>query len=238
ALASKGLRVLMLEKEIKFKDRVRGEYIVPWGVAEAKTLGIETALLQSCATEVPWLDMGFGPRNLVETTPQRLPGVAFFHPEMQETLLANAQSAGAQVRRGVSVTSVEAGSNPSIVVASNGHEERISARLVVIADGRGSVARKWAGFSVATDPHPFYFSGVLLEGVPDRRDMGKFVFNPEFGLVAGLVPQSKNRFRAYLGYPADAKFSLNGIDKLSTFFAESRKVGPMFADTYTQAKSL
>src|SRR5262249_35796017 len=127
---------------------------------------------------------------------------------------------------------------PSIVVASNGHEERISARLVVIADGRGSVARKWAGFSVATDPHPFYFSGVLLEGVPDRRGMGKFVFNPKFGLVAGLVPQSKNRFRAYLGYPADAKFSLNGIDKLSTFFAESRKVGPMFADTYTQAKSL
>src|SRR5215467_7299866 len=77
ALASKGMRVLVLERETKFKDRVRGEYIVTWGVAEARELGIETALLQSCGTAVPWIDMGFGPRNLLETTPQQLPGVSF-----------------------------------------------------------------------------------------------------------------------------------------------------------------
>jgi menaquinone-9 beta-reductase len=238
ALASKGMRVLVLERETKFKDRVRGEYIVTWGVAEARELGIETALLQSCGTAVPWIDMGFGPRNLLETTPQQLPGVSFFHPDMQETLLGIAEHAGAEVRRGVTVTAVEAGGSPSVSAGTNGNQERISARLVVIADGRGSVARRWAGFSVATDPHPFHFAGVLLEDVPDRQDMAKFVFNPELGLVAGLVPQCKNRFRAYLGYPAEAKFSLNGNDKLSAFFAESRKVGPLFAETFAKARSL
>ena len=91
ALARNGLRVLILEKETQFKDRVRGEYLVTWGVAEAKELGIEAALLRSSATQIPWIDMGFGPRNLLETTPQQLPGVSFFHPEMQETLLGEAQ---------------------------------------------------------------------------------------------------------------------------------------------------
>jgi 2-polyprenyl-6-methoxyphenol hydroxylase-like FAD-dependent oxidoreductase len=200
SMASKGVRVLVLEKELQFKDRVRGEYIATWGVAEAQELGIKNALLKSCAIEIPFVEMGFGPRNLLETTSQRLPGISFFHPEMQETVLAEAQRAGAEVRRGVSVTDVQTGPHPSVVAGSNGREEKISARLIVIADGRGSIARKWAAFSLKNDAHPFHFAGVLLEGVSGRRDMCTFVFNPELGLVGGIVPESKDRCRAYLGY--------------------------------------
>jgi 2-polyprenyl-6-methoxyphenol hydroxylase-like FAD-dependent oxidoreductase len=238
SMASKGLNVLVLERELQFKDRVRGEYIVTWGVAEAQELGLRSALLESCATEIPFIEMGFGLRNLPETTAQRLPGVSFFHPEMQETLLGQAQRAGAEVRRGVSVTNVEPGPNPSVTASRNGREEKISARLVVIADGRGSVARKWAGFSTKTDPHPFYFAGVLLEGLSGRRDVANFVFNPELGLVGGTVPESKDRCRAYLGYPKDGSFTLQGSEKLETFLAETKKVGPMFADCYARAKAL
>src|SRR5579862_532294 len=147
AMAKRGARVIILEKETKFRDRVRGEYLVPWGAAEARELGIHDALVKSCATEVPIVDMGFGPRRLVDTTPQQLASVTFHHPEMQETLLAAAENAGAEVRRGVTAIGIETGSSPA-VIASNGAEEKISARLVVVADGRGSTARKWAGFSV------------------------------------------------------------------------------------------
>jgi len=38
-LAENGERVLVVERETQFKDRVRGEYICPWGVAEAQKLG-------------------------------------------------------------------------------------------------------------------------------------------------------------------------------------------------------
>src|SRR5262249_41739702 len=238
SMARKGVRVLILEREARFKDRVRGEYIVPWGAAEAKALGIDGALMGSCATAIPFIDMGFGPRNLLETTPQQLGGISFFHPNMQETLLADAERAGAEVRRGVSVTAVNAGANPSVVASDNCNEERIFARLIVVADGRGSMARKWAGFSTKTDAHPFQFSGVLLTGGSPRQDLGLFVFNPELGLVGGLVPQSDGRFRGYLGYPTSADFSLTGGEMLGTFFNESRKVGPMFADCYAQAKSI
>ena len=37
SLAEAGLRVEILERELKFVSRVRGEWIAPWGVAEAKT---------------------------------------------------------------------------------------------------------------------------------------------------------------------------------------------------------
>jgi len=35
ALAEAGIRVLVLERETAFKDRVRGEAMLGWGVAEA-----------------------------------------------------------------------------------------------------------------------------------------------------------------------------------------------------------
>jgi menaquinone-9 beta-reductase len=138
AMARQGARVLILEKEKQCRDRVRGEGLLPWGVAEAKELGIAGALLKSYAKELPWIDMGFGPRNLVETTPQKVPSLSFFHPAMQEALLAEGERVGAQVRRGVTAQAVEAGANRAAVVARNGKEERIAARLVVAADGRGS----------------------------------------------------------------------------------------------------
>lgn len=237
AMAKRGARVLILEKETKFRDRVRGEYLVPWGAAEARELGLHDALVKTCATEVPIVDMGFGPRPLIETTPQRLASLTFHHPEMQETVLAAAENAGAEVRRGVTAIGIETGASPA-VITSNGAEEKIPARLVVVADGRGSAARKWAGFSVKTDMYPFHFAGVLLEGASIASDYSWFVFNPEFGLVGGIVPQSKNRCRAYLGYPADGGFTLQGADKLERFLAESRRVGTMFADCYSQAKSI
>jgi menaquinone-9 beta-reductase len=237
AMAKRGARVLILEKETKFRDRVRGEYLVPWGAAEARELGLRDSLLQTCATEIPTVDMGFGPRPLATTTPQQLTSISFHHPEMQEALLAQAENAGAEVRRGVTATNVEAGSNPA-VFATNGRKEKIHARLVVIADGRGSVARKWAGFSVKTDMYPYQFAGVLLEGAAVPMGLALFVFNPEFGLVAGTVPQSKNRCRTYLGYPSNGTFSLESAGRLDKFLAESRRVGPMFTDIFDNAKSI
>ena len=40
SLAGSGHSVMLLEKSTVHVDRVRGEFIVPWGVAEAKALGI------------------------------------------------------------------------------------------------------------------------------------------------------------------------------------------------------
>jgi 2-polyprenyl-6-methoxyphenol hydroxylase-like FAD-dependent oxidoreductase len=142
SMAKHGARVLVLERENQFRDRVRGEALPPWGVAEAKELDIADVLLRTCAKEVPWVEMGFVPRNLVETTPQHAPFFTFSHPEMQEALLAEAARAGAQVRRGVTVEAIEPDPNNPVVVARDKSTERIAARFVVAADGRASGVRK------------------------------------------------------------------------------------------------
>ena len=241
-MARAGARVLVLEKETKFRDRVRGEGLVPWGVTEARKLGIIDLLMKSCAKEVPWVEMGFGPRNLVETTLQKEPLLSYCHPEMQEVLLADAERSGAQVRRGVTVENVEprtsGAAHPTITVR-NGTTERITARLVVGVDGRGSAVRKWAGFAVEKKPLGFQFAGVQLTGVRWRDDLAPFIFNPELGMAVAMVPQTKGRWRSYLGYPtAGSGAGLQGENKLKTFVAESARAVPLMAEAYASVESI
>ena len=238
AMAERGAKVLVLEQERRFRDRVRGEYVCPWGVAEAKELGIFETLRRNCACELPWADLGFGPRNLPETPPQQLPGLSFSHAEMQEALLAAAEAVGAEVRRGVTVERIETGQQPVVVAAAEGHAERIAARLIVAADGRGSQARKWGGFTLEKNAQPFLFAGVLLTDVWAREDMGVFIFNSDLGTIGVVIPQGKARYRAYLGYPATADYRLQGSEKLGLFFSESAKVAPVFAKLHAAAKSI
>src|SRR5712692_9122512 len=146
AMAEHGARVLILEREKHFKDRVRGEGMFPWGVAETQALGLYELLRTTCAHESPrfglYLGPEFGePRDLPTTTPQQLPAFTFSHPAMQEVLLQAAAAAGAEVRRGASVRDVKPGGMPTVVVEQEGRGEDIPARLIVGADGRGSVVR-------------------------------------------------------------------------------------------------
>jgi flavin-dependent dehydrogenase len=55
AMAERGAKVLVLERETQFKDRVRGEFLVPWGAAEARELGIRDLLKDFCAREVSFI---------------------------------------------------------------------------------------------------------------------------------------------------------------------------------------
>lgn len=238
SMARRGAKVLVVEKELQFRDRVRGEGLAPWGVAEARQLGIADLLLKTCAKAVPWVEMGFGPRNLIETTPQKEPFFTYCHPEMQEALLAEAEEAGAQVRRGVTVEALEPATNNSKVITRNAKEERISARLVIGVDGRGSAVRKWAGFTTQKGPQPFQFAGVLLTGVSGRDDMVTAIFNSDLGMIVGLFPESNKRCRAYLGYPTGSGLALQGTDKLGTFLAESKRCAPPVAEAYAEVKSV
>jgi len=236
AMAERGARVLVLEREKRFKDRVRGEAIVSWGVAEANELGICGLLKEKCAYDVPYVEAGSGLRDLRKTTLQRLPLLSFPHQVMQETLLAAAENAGAEVRRGVSVEQIECGAEPAVVVNEGGYE-RIPARLVVAADGRGSAARKWTGFPVCEQSNGYYVAGVLLTNVHTSAEIMHAVFNPELGTWTGLIPQAGDQFRAYFVYPKTMGYRLQGESMLSLFIRESAKGYAPIADYCADAKS-
>ncbi len=203
AMARNGRNVLVLESETKFRDRVRGEQLTTWGTAEARELGIFDLLLSTCAHELPWWNIYVGGvqvqhRNMAETTPQQLPNLTFFHPEMQETLLREAESVGAEVRRGARVRGVEPGERPAVLVEDDGRQERIECRLVVGADGRSSMVRKWGGFEVQGDADLLQIGGIMMEDSPLADDAAHFFMNPPQGMASPIFPQGGKRARLYL----------------------------------------
>jgi 2-polyprenyl-6-methoxyphenol hydroxylase-like FAD-dependent oxidoreductase len=237
AMAERGAKVLMLERETKFKDRVRGEAIVSWGMAEANELGISNVLKEKCGHDVPFVEAGTGLRDLRATTLQKLPLLSFPHQAMQEALLAAAEDAGAEVRRGVTVEQIECGAEPAVVVGGNGRE-RISARLVIAADGRGSAARKWAGFQLCEQNNDYYMAGVLLTNVHAPADTMYALFNPALGMWAALIPQAGGQSRAYFVYPKTTGYRLQGESVLPQFVSESAKAYPPIADYCADAKCI
>jgi 2-polyprenyl-6-methoxyphenol hydroxylase-like FAD-dependent oxidoreductase len=103
-------------------------------------------------------------RDVAATTPQELPTISFYHPEMQRAVLEAAEEAGAEVRTGVRATSISNGHAPAVTVARNGGSaETVSARLVVGADGRNSPLRRWAQFDEHKERDRLYIAGVLLD---------------------------------------------------------------------------
>jgi 2-polyprenyl-6-methoxyphenol hydroxylase-like FAD-dependent oxidoreductase len=237
AMAERGARVLVLEREERFKDRVRGEAVVSWGVAEANELGICGLLKEKCGHDVPYVEAGSGLRDLRTTTLQQLSLLSFPHQVMQETLLAAAENAGAEVRRGVRVEQIESGTEPTVLVDGRGHE-RISARLVVAADGRGSAARKWTGFPICEHSNGYYMAGVLLTNVHMPTEIFYAVFNPELGTWTGLIPQADDQFRAYFVYPKTTGYRLQGESMLSLFVREAAKAYAPIAECCADAKSI
>ena len=237
SMAERGASVLVLEKEPMFKDRVRGEMLAPWGAAEARELGLLDLLKEHCAHEVPFVEMGTGPRNLATTTRQLLPGVTFAHQEMQETILQAAETAGAEIRRGITVERIEKG-HPARVHVQGATSGAINARLVVAADGRGSPSRRQAGFTVEDGPLDYFFAGVLLTGVSTAEDLVYFIFNAELGTVVGFIPIGQNRFRTYFGYPKSAGFRLQGEQMVGQFLAETTRAFAGGAQLFQRARAI
>jgi len=241
SIAKRGARVLLLERERQFKDRVRGECVFPWGVAEAIQLDVLELLRDRCAHELPWMDFYSGDvltvhRPVAATTPQQLPCITFYHPTMQELLIGAAVSAGACVRRGVSVKEVRPGNPATVIVGDNRHDQEIRARLVIGADGRSSCARSSAGFQLRRDPEDLLVAGVLLEDIGAPEDTGQIVFNYNFGELAILLPQGEGRARTYFCFHAGAQHRYHGTADFPRYLDSFKRAG-MNPEFYDGAKA-
>lgn len=234
AMAEGGAKVLVLEREVEFRDRVRGEAIMPWGTAEAVRLGIYDALIASGGHSLRYWDNHQSPdrtsrRDLNDTTTPKTSVTTFYHPEAQDCLIAAAQEAGAEVRRGARVTGIEMGDGPAVSPAvfteQGGRQEVIQSRLVVGADGSDSMVRQWAGFETQRDPGRNLIAGVLFDGISASDEASHVWLNPDLGQWILLFPQGKGRARAYVCYPDIAGFRLTGQKDIPRFIEEAEKGG-------------
>jgi menaquinone-9 beta-reductase len=225
AVAKTGARALIVEREAQFRDRVRGEGILPWGVDEARKLGIYQPLLEECAHATRWWTEPVGNRDLVETTPSRLGCLNFYHPEMQQQLLDLATAAGAELLRPAEVTGVTPGNPPTITLRANGVEQRVTARLVVGADGRNSRVRGWAAFPLRRDPDCITVTGVLYRDLALPDNAVQFVLNPDLQRLSIIFPVGKQRFRAYVAFRHGTRPPLSGAKDRARFVELSVATG-------------
>jgi menaquinone-9 beta-reductase len=240
ALAKAGAHVLIVEREAQFRDRVRGEGMLPWGAAEARELGIHQPLLDACAIESRWMTTPDDNRDLITTTPSGLGCLNFYHPEMQQSLLDMAVATGVELWRPAEAAAVVPGETPTVAVRRDGRERRVTARLVVGADGRNSRVRSWAGFSTKRDPVCLTACGVLYRNLAIPEDAVQIVVNPPIQRLSIIFPLGGGRFRAYVVVRHGSRPPLSGAKDFdafvecsvetgapATWFAGSTAVGPL-----------
>src|SRR5690349_14785867 len=105
ALARDGLQVHVLEQTVEYEDRVRGESMLPWGVAEARQLGAEQTLLDAGAHVAPvWVNYHLPDQRDEIPISLLVPGVGgsmnLRHPDACRAMEQSARAAGAHVHRG------------------------------------------------------------------------------------------------------------------------------------------
>ena len=169
-LARAGLGVLVLEKEPRFRDRVRGETTWPYGVADGLAMGLGELFARAGTIEIPETQR-YEHQRVTKTytwstdSVDGLSEIGFLHPRMQEAAFTWAAAQGATMLRPAKATGFSRNGSPCVTVAQDGAEVEYRARLVVGADGKHSLVRRWTGGESLADAEHHRFGGVLVTGV-------------------------------------------------------------------------
>jgi 2-polyprenyl-6-methoxyphenol hydroxylase-like FAD-dependent oxidoreductase len=84
----------------------------------------------------------------------------------------------------------------------DGAEHTATCRIIVGADGRGSLVRRAAGIELHKDPQHHFFGGMLIENA-DKFPDDTQVIGAEKDVHYLAFPQGHGRIRLYLGFPSD-----------------------------------
>ena len=81
---------------------------------------------------------GYGATGLSKVNAATRTAIYVLSPRNEEILASAAQAAGVEYRSGITVSGLETGEPATVLFDDGRATERVSARLVVGADGRGS----------------------------------------------------------------------------------------------------
>ena len=162
-LARAGLDVALVERAQDFGDRVRGEALAPWGVVEARRLGLLDALLDRAeAHPLPlwssYADNALRWISLPDQDPHGEAILSFRHQRAQNALWDLAQCSGVAAYRPAHLDSIGR-RNGDTTVRIDG--TLLHARLVIGADGRSSRTRRALGRRCVADEPTHTVSGLL-----------------------------------------------------------------------------
>jgi 2-polyprenyl-6-methoxyphenol hydroxylase-like FAD-dependent oxidoreductase len=245
ALARSGLSVTLLEKSTVHVDRVRGEFIVPWGVAEAQGLGLLDILEKAggnyTVRSIPY-GKGLSPeqaRTFAIPMDRMAAGARgalnLGHPRICNVLNEAAVAAGATLLRGVNRIQVTAGLPPKIEFECGGVNHHLQPKIVVGADGRGSAVARQAGLERQADPIHHFLSGLLVDGAEqwpvDEQSIG---VDGDLGFY--VLPQGGGRVRLYAAHGLGHSNRFAGDGAVERFLAAFNLSSLPCGDALTRAR--
>jgi 2-polyprenyl-6-methoxyphenol hydroxylase-like FAD-dependent oxidoreductase len=252
-LARSGLGVLVVEKEAAFRDRIRGEGTWPWGVAEARAAGLGQLLAQVGVGLFALARYEDGQPVEIEWTVDRVdgvPGIGFSHHQLQEAAFTWAAAQGATMLRPAKALAFSHNGRPALSIAHEGHVREYSARLVIGADGKQSMARRWTGGQSLADPEHHRMGGVALTGASIDRETDNYSWDA--GEAVNWFAAGPTLTRLYLIMSA-SRLRQTGVDRsfaaLLTYaaaqmpagaLAQAQQAGPIgyFASSDTWASQI
>ena len=204
-LARGGLEVLLLERQRGYRDRVRGEYMAPWGVLEARALALETVIRGPHAVDarysVPYDELqapsaAEAAKGDASTIFADVRGpLCASHPEACQALTDEASKPGREAGVWCHRNAYPA-RHPAIGHLLNGTERQVRPRLIVGADGRTSTVRKQSGIRISKAPASHVIAGLLVEGA-SQWPADQYSIGVEGDLQFYVFPQGGGRLRLY-----------------------------------------
>lgn len=226
-----GHSVLVLERASAYRDCVRGENILPWGVREANRLGLTGDLAGPTAHwTTRWVS--YNETLTAAEAEERalaldrlLPGVPGSlnqpHPLACRKLRDAAVAAGATWVLGAGAVRVGPGARPVVSYAVRDEERRARGRLVVGADGRrSSVRQRVTGATRGEERH--LLAGLLVEDLHDLWEAADVQTVEDRVFFLGL-PQGGGRARVYLAFEHADRARFAGAGRERAFLEACRR---------------
>jgi flavin-dependent dehydrogenase len=148
-LARRGVEVTVLERALSWQWRAGGVFTSPAAVAALERTGLSRDVIAAVARPIPALrletPLGTTVRLTYGTEAGGPPAVGFDRSRLDTVLEALALNAGATIRRGVAVTSVELPGVDGGAARLRLGDDEVRARIVVGADGLHSIVANATG---------------------------------------------------------------------------------------------
>lgn len=230
-MARAGAGVLVLERQTEYRDRVRGELMWPWGVAEVQRLGLEGVFRDAGAhfpdrfeshDEDNPADAPVVPEDLSALVPGVSGSMNLFHPTATRALADAARAAGARVVVGAHEVTI-ATAPPTVTWTDGDGRHEVRCGLVVGADGRSSTVRTQAGIELHRDPPAHLAAGMLVDGLGDFDDRTDLAARGG-DLLFLSFPQGGGRARVYFCMPTEQRDRFAGRDAAERFLRSSALV--------------
>lgn len=227
-MARAGFGVLIVEREERFRDRVRGESVFPWGVAEIEQLNIRHIFHQAGAVYIIGLrsisdQVAADTYRWSDHSIDGLPMLGFSHPAVQRVALEWASGQGAALLRPARVLDVTSGDQPEVTIDTGRDIVRHRARLVIGSGGGSAKIRRWTGGTSAADPPNHRFGGVLASGI--KWDDNAVEMSTDIDHVAYWFPVSSFHTRLFLGAQVSAP-TASGAGGFSRFIETIERFAP------------